>query len=166
MKITIVAAIARNGVIGTAGGQIPWRLPRDSAHFRSTVSGHHMLLGRKTYEEMIGWFKDEIPIVLSSKPVEGVESVSDPSTLTSICTDHLMICGGASIYNLLLPQATHMILTHVQTDAEGPAKFPNYDPADWIITKSQHHSADADNSHSIDIIWYKRKQLDPFGSNQ
>ena len=164
MKITLVAAIARNGVIGATGGHIPWRLPRDSAHFRETVRGHHMLLGRKTYDEMIAWFRDEIPIVLSSKPVASAQWVTDPASITGL--NHLIVCGGASVYALMLPQATHMILTHVHTDADGPAKFPDFDPADWVITRRQHHPADADNSHAIDIVWYERKQLAPSGSIQ
>ncbi|MCB1078710.1 MAG: dihydrofolate reductase, partial [Verrucomicrobiae bacterium] len=67
MKISMIAALDRNRVIGTGNGGLPWRLPRDVSHFREYTQGKHLLIGRRTYEEMLGWFSDQVPIVLTHR---------------------------------------------------------------------------------------------------
>ncbi|MFV1995779.1 MAG: dihydrofolate reductase, partial [Verrucomicrobiales bacterium] len=68
MKISMIAAMDRNRVIGADRGGIPWNLPRDRRRFRSHAAGKHLLLGRRTFEEMKGWFEDQqTPIVLTHR---------------------------------------------------------------------------------------------------
>ena len=65
MKLSMISAMAHGRVIGTGHGGIPWHLPRDVKHFREYTQGKHLLLGRRTFEEMLGWFTDHPPIVLT-----------------------------------------------------------------------------------------------------
>lgn len=169
LEITLVAAVTEDGVIGTESGGIPWRLPRDAAHFRNTVTGKTILLGRKTYGEMHGWFRDERPIVLTSnpefRPVEsGTRVVSSFGKAVRLAADdgerELMVCGGASVYAQAIRHATRMILTHVDIQ-RGEAfstapRFPHFNPADWTIENEESHPPDAENAHAIRIVWFRR----------
>ena len=67
MRVTAIAAMALDRTIGTGTG-IPWQLPEDQRHFRGYTAGKALLLGRTTFEEMLGWFTDHRPITLSSNP--------------------------------------------------------------------------------------------------
>ncbi|MFV1994711.1 MAG: dihydrofolate reductase, partial [Verrucomicrobiales bacterium] len=129
----MIAAMARGRVIGTGHGGIPWHLPRDSGHFRSYTRGHHMLLGRTTFEEMSGWFTSQIPLVLTRRENYRVEGGSAAGTIEDAIAiaeaageDELVVSGGASIYRAALPFAHELVLTLVDADVEGSAHFPDY----------------------------------------
>ena len=168
-EITLIAALSAEGVIGTERGGIPWSLPRDAAHFRRQVAGKALLLGRKTYEEMRGWFRDEHPIVLSAsaafRPNErDVRTAGSLDAALAVAAsgeaNEIMVCGGASVYALTLPVASKMILTHVAASPENTPetpRFPSFYPADWRIAREEFHPADAENAHAIRMAWYERR---------
>ncbi len=139
-SLTLVAAVARNRVIGRAG-QLPWDLPEDRAHFRRVTLGHAVIMGRKTWDETGAPLDGRRNIVVSrSGDVSG--SAADREVVTTLDDairrarehdDEPMIIGGAEIFRLALPRATRMILTELAFDATGDTQFPAFDARDWIV---------------------------------
>jgi len=162
----MIAAMARDRVIGTGHGGIPWQLPRDSQHFRRYTAGHHMLLGRKTYEEMEGWFTSQTPLILTRKadyqPDLG-QAVSDVPQAIEIAkaagASELVVSGGASIYEAALPYADLLVLTLVHADVEGEVQFPDYEAAaDWEEVSREEFPADEENEFAMSFVTLKRRR--------
>lgn len=164
MKISIIAAIDENRLIGTGSG-IPWHLPRDQRHFRESAAGKAMLLGRRTFEEMRGWFTDQFPLVLTGQ--RGYLVPSGSCVVHSIADaleqargrgePELLVAGGAQIYGLALPFADRLILTEVHASFEGDAYFPRIAEADWEETSRVRFAADAENAHPMSFVGYRRR---------
>ena len=140
-KIVFVVAVARNGVIGAAGG-LPWRLPSDLKHLRATTWGRPMIMGSKTYRSIGRPLPGRETIVVTRDPafaVEGVHvarSIDDAVALggaraQAMGVDEIMVVGGAEIYAALLPRADRIVLTEVDSAPEGDAFFPALDHKVW-----------------------------------
>ena len=164
MKVSLIAALSRNGVIGTGDGGIPWDLPRDRDRFRSFTAGKHLLLGRVTYEEMEGWFSDHTPLVLTrdetfDAPVgRVVHRVEEAVTVTAEeGAAELCVCGGASVYEASLPYVDELVLTRVEADIEGTVKFPDFESgAEWETISEEFHPADDENSRPMTFLVLRR----------
>lgn len=164
MKISMIAAMARNRVIGTGDGGIPWRLPRDTLHFRDYTAGKHLLLGRRTFGEMTGWFRAHIPIVLTRderfEPAIGQVAHSVDEAITEAFEDgapELVVCGGASVYRAALPYADELCLTLIDAEVEGEAVFPDYEAEiEWEKLSEESHPADAENAHPMTFVRLRR----------
>lgn len=143
----MVAARARNHVIGL-GGKIPWRIPADFAHFKAVTVGHPLILGRTTFEGIGRPLPDRQSIVLTRDPGWSHEGVLVASTIEealAIAADLdevVNIGGGAAVYDVAMPRATHQILTEVQTEPEGDTYYPEFDETDWRETERVEHLAD------------------------
>ncbi len=166
MKVSMIAAMDKNLVIGRAGGGIPWHLPRDTAHFRSYTAGKYLLLGRTTFQEMDGWFTDQIPIVITSKSnflVPGghkADSITDGIAIAKAQgAEELVVCGGASIYRATLPFARELILTQVETGVQerNPRKFPDYESMGrWKKVRDDSFPADDENRFAMRFLKLER----------
>ena len=133
MKIVIIAAIARNGVIGDRG-RIPWHLSDDLKRFKRLTMGHPIIMGRKTYESIGKPLPGRRNIVLTrGVPIAGVECFADLDSALKACGDAtVFIIGGAEIYRTALPVADTLLLTHVNREVAGDAQFPDYDRPLWV----------------------------------
>ena len=114
MIVSIIAAMDRNHLIGNKN-QLPWHLPADFAHFKSVTMGKPIVMGRKTFESIGKPLPGRTNIVLSRNPdirLEGVVCVSSFEDAVSAVPDaeEIMIIGGSSIYEMLLPQVNRIIL--------------------------------------------------------
>ena len=164
IKVTAIAAIARDRVLGTGAG-IPWCLPIDQAHFRSYTAGKALLLGRRTFEEMQGWFTDHRPITISSNPSyqhqAAAASVSDVSDAITIATDwgepELVVCGGAKTYTSALVHTTDVLLTEIDATFLGSAHFPPLPQDQWVATQRSDYPKSAVNPLDFSIIHYRRR---------
>lgn len=165
MKIVIIAALSEERVIGSEGGGIPWDLPADRRHFRARTAGHALLLGRRTFEEMSGWFGDRRPIVLSRNPrYAHPEAAAVAASLDEALAvarhawrvDELLVCGGEAVYRLALPVADELVLTHVEARVPGTARFPAVDPLTWREVARSRHPADGENRHPFSIVRSRR----------
>jgi len=160
----MIAAMARDRVIGTGSGGIPWHLPRDVARFREFTAGKHLLLGRRTYEEMSGWFSDHTPIVLTrneefrADPGRVARSVDEAITeAAEDGADELSVIGGASVYAAALPYADDLYLTRIEADVEGRARFPDYaDGIEWETITEESFEADAANEFAMRFVHLRR----------
>lgn len=149
MEVAIVAAVARNGVIGV-DGDMPWELPADLAHFKETTLGHPVVMGRRTYESIAARLDGPLPgrtnIVMSRGDpdlpegvvlVDSVEAALDAAAATG--SDVVYVVGGGTIYEQFLPLADRLVLTEVDATPEGDTRFPAWDRDDWVEVDREAH---------------------------
>ena len=127
MKLSIIVAMSRNRVIGLEN-RLPWRLPADLARFKKLTMGHHLLMGRKTYESIGRPLpkRRNIVVTRSGARFEGCEtatSLPEAIALARETDDCPFIIGGASLYAEALPIATEVHLTRIDHDYEGDTFF-------------------------------------------
>jgi len=171
-RLIFVAALDENGVMGTGHG-LPWHLPRDIAHFRAHTRGHWLLLGRRTFEEMRGWFTPaETPVVLTRHPEDlspGVLAVPTPQQALDLASAAgqrvLMHCGGAGAFAAALPLADVLILTRVACRIppdEPLVYFPPWDAHQWALTEEWSHPADPEHAYAFRVqTWVRRAPAAP-----
>ena len=136
--LVLIAAVARNGVIGAANA-LPWRLPDDMRRFRALTTGHAVIMGRRTWESLPRALPDRQNIVLSRHAVlraAGADVVSSfAAALACVRLPPPVFCiGGGEIYALALPHADTLYLTAIDADIAGDTQFPAFDRAQWQET--------------------------------
>ena len=163
MRLTLIAAVAQNGVIGREG-DLPWRLRADLRHFKRRTLGHPILMGRKTWESLPRRpLRERLNIVLSRSS----EYVAEGATLVSCLADAIeaarasgadeaFVIGGASIYAAALPLADRLCITHVAATIDGDASFPEVEWSAWRVTSEEAHEADEHNEHAFRLVEYTR----------
>ena len=150
--LSIVVAVARNGVIGREN-RLPWRLPADLRHFKQVTMGKPMIMGRRTWESLPGLLPGRRHIVLSRDPgylAEGAEVATSLEQALELAGDaaEVMIIGGARLYEQALPLAERLYLTEVDAEIEGDAHFPEFDSSRWREIAVSEHPADERNEYS------------------
>jgi dihydrofolate reductase len=137
-SVTLIAAVGRNGVIGTAGG-MPWHLPGDFAFFRRTTMGHPMIMGRKTFDSIRRVLPGRRTIVITRQPdwahadVETAHSLDEALVLAGPA-DEVFVCGGGQLYAEAMPWAHRLLITEVDQEPSGDVLFPEIDGAQWRET--------------------------------
>lgn len=160
--ISLIAAMSDNRVIGVNGG-LPWRLPDDMKFFARTTRGHHVIMGRRTWESMNGPLKDRTNIVItrqrnySTGGAMVVHSLDEALRRSPVETEEVFIIGGEAIFAEALPMAQRMYLTHVHAEVDGDAYFPEFDERDWRVVNEQHHPADEKHRYAFTIRQYERR---------
>ncbi|MHC8508586.1 MAG: dihydrofolate reductase [Rhodospirillales bacterium] len=145
MKTALVAAMAKNRVIGKDGG-LPWRLPEDLKHFKRVTMGHPMVMGRKTYESIGRPLPGRANIVITRNPDFRAEGVYvEPSVDAALAraetlahapgADWIMVIGGGEIYRQTIGRAGRLYLTEVDAEVEGDTVFPAFDAAAFEETE-------------------------------
>ena len=135
MDISIIVAIAENNVIGN-NNQLIWHIPDDLKRFKALTMGHHIVMGRKTWESIGRALPGRISIVISRNPnyvAHGavvVTSLQEAIAKAQSDTE-IFIIGGAQIYEQALPLATKLYLTKVHRSFEGDVTFPSIDQKEW-----------------------------------
>ena len=160
-EIIIVAAVARNGVIGRDNG-LPWRLKADLQHFRTLTMGHPILMGRRTWESLGRPLPGRRNLVVTRDAAyrtEGAEAFTDPEAAIAAAAgaERLFVIGGAQLYTTLFPRADRLELTEVWADVPGDAHFPLFDRSDFIEERRDARTADADNEFDFDFVEYRRR---------
>lgn len=143
-EISLIAAVAKNNVIGN-NGTLPWHLKKDFAWFVKQTTGNIIVMGRKNYEDIIKYskgkpLKDRINVVISTQNIthEGfIFCKSLDEVLLKFPKEKLMIIGGTTIYNMFLPYATQLILTEIDKEFKGDTYFPDWDKKRFKKTYSQ-----------------------------
>lgn len=143
--VVLVAAVARNGVIG-ARGKLPWHLPEDLAHFKRTTLGRPIVMGRRTWDSLGRALPGRRNVVVTRRadfPAPGAETASTLQEAIARCAgaDAVFVIGGAELYRAALPLADAMELTEIGRDYEGDTRFPDWDRADWRIARQDPHAS-------------------------
>lgn len=128
MKIALIAAVAANRVIGR-GGALPWTLGEDLKRFKRLTTGHAILMGRKTFESLGRLLPNRRHLVVSSRPLPGVESFPDPESALRAAAgqERIFVIGGGQIYSYFLSRADELYLTLLDGPADGDTLFPPYE---------------------------------------
>jgi dihydrofolate reductase len=162
VRLTLIAAVSEDGYISRGRG-VPWDLPTDRVHFRAATAGRWLLLGRRTYEEMLGWFRDQTPLVLTRDagfvpPVgKAVREVAQALELAAEAgVEEIFVCGGSAAYELALPLAGRLLITQVATRLGAGVAFPKIERPSWQLISSREHPADAENAFAMRFEEYRR----------
>ncbi|MES9994441.1 MAG: type 3 dihydrofolate reductase [Candidatus Thiodiazotropha sp.] len=154
--ISLIAAVANNGVIGV-DNSLPWRLPADLKHFKSLTMGKPIVMGRRTWESLPGILPGRRHIVVSRNPkyrAEGCELVYSVDEALQLAAEaaEIMIVGGGGLYRQMLPRADRLYLTLVEADVEGDAYFPEIDWSQWHQLSRESHAADERNPFAYSFV--------------
>jgi dihydrofolate reductase len=155
MKVSLIAAVAANGVIGRNNG-LPWNLPADLRFFQSVTMGHTLIMGRRTWESFATPLPGRRIIVITRRPdwqpeglAEGVEvahSLAESLDRARESGDsEAFVAGGTEVFREALPQADRIYLTRVEAEVPGDTYFPEFDVSGWEIIEEEHHETDADH---------------------
>lgn len=162
VKLCVIVACARNGVIGADGG-LPWRLSGDLVFFKQTTLGKPIIMGRNTWESLP---RQPLPgrenIVLTRDWTYAADGARVYSNFTSAVTvakaiagragqDEVFVIGGGAVYERALSMADRIYLTEVDVEPEGDTYFPELDPSEWVEKSVTAFKADDRNDHDFRI---------------
>ena len=165
VPLVIVAAVARNGVIGASGG-IPWR--SDLKRFKALTWGKPMVMGRKTFasigralpgRETIVVTRDPAflpPGVLVAHAIDAALDLADKRARV-MEADEIVIAGGAEIYAQTIKRASRLFITEVALDAEGEARFPPIDPGEWREVRREAGERGPRDEADFAFVEYERR---------
>lgn len=159
-EIAVIVARARNGVIGRDNA-LPWRLRDDLQLFKQRTLGSPMIMGRKTWESLGRPLPGRRHIVVSRQAdyqAPGIEVVHSLADAVAACqdTEKVFVIGGAQIYAQALALADVLWITEVDTELEGDACFPAFDPAGFRACSREHFQASDKNQFAFDVVEYRR----------
>lgn len=145
MIISIIVATSENNVIGN-NEKIPWHCKEDLKHFKQLTLGHHILMGRKTFESIGKTLPDRTNLIISNNKtlkIEGTVIFQDFNDAVKFARnrgeEELFIIGGQSVYEIALPQAEKIYQTLVLQSYEGDTLFPKLLVNDWKETENEKH---------------------------
>ncbi len=153
MKLSLIAAMAQNGVIGR-GNQLPWRLPADLKHFKTVTMGKPVIMGRKTWESIGRPLPGRTNIVVTRNPYflasnclvahsieEALEIAHDNGE------EEVFILGGGEIYAQSMPYWDRLYITEIDLETEGDVFFPEWDESEWRERRREAHPPDEKNPY-------------------
>lgn len=159
MIISLIAAVAKNGVIGKANGDMPWHVKEEFKHFKETTYGYPIIMGRKTFETLGKPLKGRLNIIVTRNKnykVDYDEVLIFDSLERSIqyCKENnfekIFVIGGGEIYSKAIDLVDEMIISKMKFDAEGEIKFPEFNESDWNIEKIKQEEL-------FEVFVYRRK---------
>lgn len=161
MLISIIVAVAENGVIGS-NNALPWRLPDDLKRFKALSWGKAVIMGRKTFDSIGRPLPGRTNIVVSRRPglqIAGATVVGTlDAALAAAAPLEAAVIGGAEIYRQALPRTDTIHLTRVHARIAGDVSFPPLDPAQWRETAVEHHAADERHQYAFSFVTLQRAE--------
>ncbi len=132
MKILIIAAMDRNGLIGK-GDSLPWKISEDLKRFKDLTMGKTLIMGSKTYDGLPSSLPGRKILVLDRKERKDCLSARSIKEAFDMLKDEeeVFVAGGASVYGQFIPLADRMYLTKIDEEFEGDVYFPDYNEEDW-----------------------------------
>jgi len=167
MKISIITARSKNGVIGS-NNSLPWKMPSDMRFFKQSTIFHHVLVGRKTYQSFNVQLVSRPALILTTKSdyepkykedqtistlEEGIEKAKGQNEV------ELFIIGGGQIYKQALDKnlVTHMYITEIDAIVEGDTFFPNFDESEWNVIRNDSFTAGEKDDYDYSFVLYEKK---------
>lgn len=167
MTVSLIAAVAQNGIIGrnNANGKpdLPWHLPDDFQFFKATTSGHPIIMGRKSLDALGKPLPKRTNIVVTRNQDFQMPGVTIVHTLNEALTEarkledsEIFVIGGAEVYAMALPIANRLYITEIERSYEGDTHFPAFDKTEWREVSRRHHPADERHETAFDFVVYER----------
>ena len=157
MTVSLIVAIAENGVIGRKGG-LPWRLSTDLRRFKALTMDHHIVMGRKTYESIGRLLPGRSTVIVTRQQeyeVEGAVVVRSLEEAFALAPDTFVI-GGGQVYEQALPRVDKLYVTRVHVDVDGDTLFPEVEWEEWKLVEQESHPADGKNDHPFTFETWDR----------
>jgi dihydrofolate reductase len=145
MSLSLIVAVAENGVIGV-DNRLPWRLPADLQRFKQLTLGHHLVMGRRTWESIGRPLPGRTSVVVTRNralavPAGVLVAASLEEALAACAGDaEPFVIGGAELYRAALPRATRVHLTVIERAFAGDTTFPDFDRSGWQLEASERHA--------------------------
>ena len=164
LPLALIAAVARNGVIGRENG-LPWRVAGDLKHFKVITTGKPVLMGRKTYRSIGRPLPGRFMVVLSRDPTFRPDGIAVARTLAEALeradaighdkgTSEIMVAGGGTLYAALIGEARRLYLTEVDLAPGGDTVFPTLVPGDWVERERVgHERAEGDDAKYATVLF-------------
>jgi dihydrofolate reductase len=161
MRLSIITAMAANRVIGVEN-RLPWHLPEDLQHFKALTMGHHIVMGRKTYDSIGKPLPGRHTIIITRNvdyAVPGCIAVNsiDAALIVADGDSEVFFVGGAELYAQALPLVDRMYITEIKRDFPGDAKFPQFDSSRWNEVSREKHIANGSEPFEYHFVVYDRK---------
>jgi dihydrofolate reductase len=162
-KLALIAAVARNGVIGRDDA-LPWRLPEDLQHLRRVTMGFPVIMGRKTWDSLPERFRP-LPgrrnIVVTRDPAwraAGAEAVASLDAALALAGDvaQAFVIGGGELYRAALDHTDELVLTEIERDFDGDAHFPAFDRGVFVEQARERHRAAPPSDFDFSFVTYRR----------
>jgi len=160
-KIAIIVAMARNHTIGI-NNTLPWRIPADLKRFKSLTMGHHLIMGRKTFDSIGKPLPGRTTVVVTRNDalnIEGCIMAYSLEDAINACAedDEIFIAGGAELYALVMPLVDTIYLTEIRQDVAGDAHFPEFDKTLWQELAREECSQETPQALEYNFVTYGRK---------
>lgn len=159
--LTIIAAAAENNALGK-DNDLVWHLPDDFKRFKRLTSGHHIIMGRKTFESFPKLLPDRTHVIITRKKDYHPENTIvvnslDKAINVSKLDEQPFIIGGGEIYKIAIEKAEKLELTRVHGKFEADTFFPEIDESKWKLVKEEFHEKDEKHKYSFTYLTYERK---------
>lgn len=159
-NISIIVAMAGNRVIG-ANNTMPWRCPEDLKYFKSLTMGHHMIMGRKTFDSIGKPLPGRVSVIVTRNrdlKIDGCIMAHSLDEAIRACENdnEIFIVGGAELYSLALPIVNKLYITEIQQDIDGDTYFPEFDKTKWRETAREKHHQDVPQPLDYHFVTYQR----------
>jgi dihydrofolate reductase len=160
MNLSLIVAMARNRTIGV-NNTLPWRCPEDLKHFKALTMGHHMIMGRKTFDSIGKPLPGRTTVIVTRNTelkVEGCLVAHSLEQAITVCQDdsEIFIVGGAELYAQALPLVDKLYITEIHQDIDGDAHFPAYNQADWSLVSKEIRSQQLPQPLEYHFTCYQR----------
>lgn len=161
-QISIIVAMAKNRTIGI-NNTLPWRCPEDLKHFKALTMGHHMIMGRKTFESIGKPLPGRTTVVLTRDRDLTIEGCLIAHTLPdaiAACTgdEVVYIVGGAEIYTQAMPLVDTLYITEIQSDVTGDAWFPEFNRTEWHEVAREIRHQETPQTLEYHFVTYQRNK--------
>ncbi len=163
MKLSLIAALAQNRTIGIRN-TLPWRIPEDLKHFKALTMGHHIIMGRKTFDSIGKPLPGRTTVVVTrnrelSAPAGCLVTHSLEEAVVACAGDaEVFIVGGAELYAQALPLADALYLTELQQEVHGDAHFPEFDRGAWQEIARERCSQVGPQALEYHFVTYRRRK--------
>lgn len=159
--ITLIAAVAENNALGK-DNQLLWHLPDDFKRFKSVTTGHHIIMGRKTFESFPKPLPNRTHVIISRQKdyhPEGCIVVDSLHKAIAVCpkNEEVFIIGGGEIYRQSIAIADKLDITKVHHTFEADTFFPEIDSKEWTLVSSEFHPKDEKHQFDFSFQTYLRK---------
>ncbi|MDO9050290.1 MAG: dihydrofolate reductase [Methylotenera sp.] len=144
-KLSIIVAVAHHRVIGI-NNTLPWHLPEDLKRFKALTMGHHIIMGRKTYESLGRLLPGRTTVIVTRNTDYKVEDALIANSLQeaiALCKgdDEAFLIGGAELYQEGLRLSNKLYITEIPLDVDGDAFFPEYQSEEWLESSREAHTS-------------------------
>ena len=162
MILSLIAAMDEERGIGKGGG-LPWRLSADLKLFKARTMGHHLIMGRKTFESIGRPLPGRTTVVVSrdrNLQIEGCAVAHSLADALANCASEplIFVVGGADIYVQALGFADRLYVTEIQQDVTGDVWFPEYDRSEWLEISRETHRQEKPQPLEYHFVEYRRKR--------